>query len=131
MPSETAEIATAKLAGIKALFDTGRIRIYSGTAPANVDAALSGNTLLGELTFGATAFGTPAISAMTANAITVDTSADATGTATFFRLFKSDGTTVLLQGTVGTSGAELNLNTVSIIAGGTINITSMVYTQQR
>ena len=39
-----------------------------------------------------------------ANAITQDSSADATGTASFFRLYKSDGTTCVLQGTVGTSG---------------------------
>lgn len=131
MPSETAEVANAKLTGIASLFNSGRIRIYSGTAPANIDTALSGNTLLAEATFGATAFGAPSNAAMTANAITGDISADATGTATFFRWFKSDGTTPLTQGTVGTSGAELNLNSVSLIAGGTVNITSCVYTQQR
>jgi hypothetical protein len=131
MPSETVTVANAKLTGIAPLFNSGRIRIYSGTAPTNVDTALSGNTLLAELTFGSTAFGAPSNAAMTANSITGDTSADATGTATFFRWFDSTGATAYVQGTVGTSGAELNLNSVSLIAGGTVNITSCVYTQQR
>jgi hypothetical protein len=62
--------------------------------------------------------------------LTLDTSpalteaADATGTAAFFRLFQDDGTTVVLQGSVGTSGAELNLNTTSITTGVNVTITS-------
>src|SRR4051812_28323998 len=88
------------------------LRIYDGTPPASANAALSGNTKLAELT-AASPFA-PAASGgvLTASAILQDTSADATGTASFFRLYKSDGTTVIKQGTVGTSGADLNLNTV-------------------
>jgi hypothetical protein len=112
-----------------ALLNTGYLRIYSGTQPTNADAALSGNTLLAELTFGATAFGASANGVATANAITQDSAANATGTATFFRAFKSDGTTAVLDGTVGTSGADLNLNSVSIVSGGAVSVTSMTITQ--
>ena len=109
-------------------FNSGTLVIYAGTPPANADAALSGNTVLGTLTFGATAFAAASAGSATANAITQDSSADATGTATFYRAFKSDGTTVIEQGTVGTSGADLNLNTTSIVTGGPIQVSSFVRT---
>jgi hypothetical protein len=109
--------------------NNGRLRIYSGTVPADANAALSGNTLLADLTFGGTAFAAAANGVATANAITTDSSADATGTATFFRVLESDLTTVVFQGTVGTSGAELNLSSVSLIAGGSVSVSSLTYTQ--
>jgi hypothetical protein len=65
----------------------------------------------------------------TANAITSDSSADNTGTATFFRVLESDLTTVVFQGSVGTSGAELNLSSVSVIAGGPVSVSALTYTQ--
>ncbi len=66
----------------------GTIVVYDGTAPADVETALSGNTVLATLTFAATAFGnaadaTPGAIA-TANAIVDDTSAVAGNPATFF-----------------------------------------------
>lgn len=105
--------------------NSGRLRIYSGSVPANADAALGGATLLAELTMNATAFGAASGGTITANAITADTSADNTGTASFFRIFQSDGTTVVYQGTVGTSGADLNLNSTTINAGVQVQVTSL------
>lgn len=109
-------------------FNSGYLRIYSGTVPANADTALGAQVLLGTLTFGATAFGAASNGSMAANAITQDASADASGTASFYRAFKSDGTTVIEQGAVGTSGAELNLNTDAIAAGGPISVSSFTIT---
>jgi hypothetical protein len=114
---------------VTARANNGRLRIYSGTAPADANAALSGNTLLADLPFGATAFGAAANGVATANAITSDSSADNTGTATFFRVLESDLTTVVFQGSVGTSGAELNLSSVSVIAGGPVSVSALTYTQ--
>lgn len=104
------------------------LRIYSGTPPANANAALSGNTLLAELTCASPFAAGAASGVLTASAITQDASADATGTATFFRVYKSDGTTVAYQGTVGTSGADLNLNTTSIASGGPVSVSSLTIT---
>jgi hypothetical protein len=104
------------------------LRIYSGSAPANADAALSGNTLLAELPMSATPFAAPSGGTMTANAITADASADATGTAAFARIYKSGGSTCVVQLSVGTSGAEVNLSTLSIVSGGNVSCTSMVVT---
>jgi hypothetical protein len=109
--------------------NNGSLRIYAGTPPADANAGLSGNTLLANLPLSATAFGAAVNGVATANAITSDSSADATGTATFFRVLESDGTTVVFQGTVGTSGTELVLNNTSIVAGGNVSVTSLTYTQ--
>ncbi len=108
------------------------INIYSGTPPADADAALSGNTLLAQLTMSGTSF--PAATDLnpgariTANAITADSSADATGTATFFRILTQNAGTVTAQGTAGTASADLILNTVSITAGSTVSITAATVT---
>lgn len=98
------------------------IKLYTGTQPANANTALSGNTLLVTLTI-AGAFGTDSNGTLTFNTVT-DGTAVATGTATFFRIYKSDGTTVVMDGSVGTSSADLVLNTVSIATNDTVAITS-------
>lgn len=105
--------------------NSGFLRIYDGTPPATVDTALSGNTLLAELTLNATSFGAASGGVLTANAITSDASANATGTASFARIYQSNGTTQVLQCSVGTSGADLNLNTVSIVSGAAVAVTSL------
>lgn len=104
------------------------IRIYSGTAPVTADTALSGNTVLAELACSATLAPAAASGVLTLSTITQDSSADATGTATFYRWLKSDATTVIKQGTVSTSGADLNLNTTSIVIGGPVAVTSWTVT---
>lgn len=123
-----ANARNAALDAMSALFNTGYLRIYSGTQPANADTALSGNTLLAELRFGATAFGAASAGVSTANAITQDSSADATGTATFFRCLKSDGTTALLDGTTGTATTNMILNSTAIQSGAAVSITAMTIT---
>lgn len=107
---------------------SGILRIYSGTRPANVAAAITG-TILAELTTNASAFAAAASGGvLTASAITQDSSANNTGTATHFRLFKSDGTTAVIDGDVGTSGSDLNLTTTSIVATQPVSVTSFVIT---
>lgn len=104
------------------------IEIYSGSVPADADASIGAATLLASLTCSATAFtsvadDTPGAIATFAS-ITSDSSADATGTAAFFRIKTQTGGTVIAQGTVGTSAADLILNTVSITSGSTVSISS-------
>lgn len=50
------------------------------------------------------------------------------GIASFYRRTKSDGTTVIEQGLCGTSGSDLNLNSLTIAAGANVSITSGSYT---
>ena len=116
--------------------DDGYIRFYSGTRPAGPNTALSGNTLLAEARFGATAFGAPSGDTATANAITGDAAADASGIPTFARLFEDDGTTVVDDVSVGKtgSGAELIINTEDgsgnayITAGVPVDVASLTMT---
>lgn len=112
------------LDALAALYNSGKLRIYDGSQPANANTAISGQVLLAELTFNSTAFGSASSGVATANAITSDSSADATGTASWFRCVKSDGTTVLMDGTAGTSGCNLNLNSTSISSGATIGVSA-------
>lgn len=116
-------LATDFIADIGA---SAKINIYDGTPPANAGTALSGNNLLATIT-GPDPFGTASNGVITAGTLTDDSSADATGTATFFRILTS-GDTVLAQGTVGTSGADLNLNSTSIVAAGIVRVTSLTIT---
>src|SRR5260221_10205792 len=75
--------------------DNGYLRIYDGTQPATADTAITTQNLLSTLRFGATAFGGAANGVATANVITADPAAALSGTATWFRCLKSDGTTVV------------------------------------
>ena len=108
--------------------NSGFIKIYSGTQPADANTALSGNTLLATLTCNATFAPSASAATLTLNAVASDTNAAATGTAAFFRMLKSDASTVVMDGTVGTSGCDLNLNTTSIVSGATVACTSAVFT---
>lgn len=114
-----------------ALLNSGYLRIYDGTQPTNADTAIGAQVLLAELRFAATAFAAASAGVATANAITSDSSANATGTATWYRTLKSDGTTVVSDGSVGTSGANLNLNSVAITAGAAVDCTAFVFTQPK
>lgn len=105
-----------------------KLRIYDGTRPATPATAISTQVKLSELVCGTPFAPASSGGVLTANAISDDPSAAATGTASWFRLFKSDGTTVVTDGDVGTSGADLNLNTTSIVAGGPVQVTSYVLT---
>ena len=108
---------------------SGRLRVYNGTRPANPGTAITSQTMLVELTCNATAFA-PAASGgvLTANAISNGTAA-ATGTASWFRLFQSNGTTAIMDGDVGTSGSDLNLNNTSIATSQTVSVTSFTVTE--
>jgi len=118
--------------------NAGYIEIYTTAQPAGVDVAVSGQTLLGTLTMtggAGTAFGnaaddTPGAKA-TANTITNDTSADATGTAVWFRAYDSDGT-AFVDGSITATGAspegDMVLDDTSIVIGGTIALTSWTVT---
>lgn len=107
---------------------SGFLIIYSGTPPADANTALSGNTVLAQLTLNATFAPAASASVLTLNAITADSSADATGTATFFRLTTSSSTTYKMQGTVGAGSGDLSLNTTAIVIAAQVSCSSFVIT---
>lgn len=123
--------ANAACDALAALLNNGYFRIYDGAQPTNGDTAIGAQVLLAELRFNATAFGAAAAGVAAAAAIADDTDANATGTAAWFRCFKSDGTTAVFDGSVGTSGADLNLNTTAIVLHAAVSISSFSITQSK
>lgn len=114
----------AQANALAALCNGGFIKIYDGTQPASADTALSGNTLGVTLTFGATAFGAAVSGVITANPITSG-NAVASITPTFARIFKSDGTTVVMDVSAGASGANMTIG--AFTAGTTVSVSSFTH----
>lgn len=115
---------------LSARLNSGFLRIYDGTQPATAMVAVSTQTLLAELTFSATAAPATSNGLITFNALTADPSANATGTPTWFRAVQSNGTTVVMDGTAGASGCNLNLSGLTggqIIIGGTVSVSSFTH----
>ena len=113
--------------GLTDLLDNGFIEIRTGSSPG-VNSSATG-TLLATLNLSATAFATWSSGSGSANAISDDTSADATGTAGYFRAYKNGvtpGNAGTIDGTVSATGGggELQLNSTSVTAGATVEITS-------
>jgi hypothetical protein len=105
---------------------SGLLRIYNGSRPATGGTA---TTLLAELALSATFAPGASSGVLTASSITQDGSADNAGTASWFRIVKSDGTTHVMDGSVGTSGSDLNLTTTTIVATQPVSVTSFVLTE--
>jgi hypothetical protein len=112
----------AAVDAVTALADGGTIEVRTGSQPATASDTATG-TLLVTFTLAATAYGAGASGVATLAGTPISGTATATGTAGWFRVKGSGGSTVL-DGAVGTSGAELNLSTTSITSGGTVQITS-------
>lgn len=109
------------------LANGGYLRLYDGAQPATADDAISGQTLLAETTFSSPAFGAAVAGVITANSITADSDAKATGTASWFRVTKSDGAP-LLDGSAGVSGCDLTLNSTAIQQHAKVSVSSLVHT---
>lgn len=117
------QITAARDAGAGA----GLIRIYDGVRPAKGGAP---TTLLAELTFSDPSAPAAAGGVLTANPITGDASANASGAATWFREVDSDGNFVLDgDASLSGGGGDLILNDVNIVAGQPVNISSNVSTE--
>ncbi|MGH3576229.1 MAG: hypothetical protein ACRDU0_01525 [Mycobacterium sp.] len=116
-------------------YNAGTIRILTGAAPGDADAAETGTNLvdvtLPNPMFGAASAALPSV--LTANAITAATIL-ATGTAGYGRM-KANGDDGLsstterrVQFAVGTSGSDMNFNSLSLVSGGSLTITSLTIT---
>lgn len=127
-PKISSTAVNAQADALSDLLDNGYLRIYDGTQPANANTAVSTQVLLAELRFNATAAPSASGGTLIMSAITQDSSANATGTATWFRALKSDGSTVVFDGSVGTSGCDISLGSTSITSGSSVGVTSMTFT---
>jgi len=123
-----ASLRNARLDEIKTAVDAGtgagKIRVYDGTRPATGGTA---TTLLFETTFSDPSFPAASAGVLTASSITADSSANATGTATWGRAVDSDDN-FIMDFSAGESGTDLILVTADIVAGTEQAITSFVIT---
>lgn len=105
------------------------LKIRTGAAPASCATADSG-TVLATCNLPADAMAAASGGSKAKNGTWEDTSADNAGTAAHFRLYKSDGTTCVLQGTVTATGGggDMTVDNTSFAAGQAFSITGFTLT---
>ena len=104
------------------------LRIYdlTGAAPGSCEAAITAGTLV-SITCPSDYFTAASGGSMVKTGTWSDASADAAGTADFFRMFEATGATCLLQGSVGV-GLDMTLDNYVIAAGQTVTISTFTVT---
>jgi hypothetical protein len=121
-------VRNAMLDAIESTINTSAIlKIRTGSAPADCATADSG-TVLATLTLPSDWMAAAASGQKAKSGTWQDTSADASGTAAHFRIYDSGGTTCHIQGTAGTSGTDMILDSASFTAGQSFTITSFTLT---
>lgn len=123
--------ANAAADAVCGLLDNGYLRIYDGAQPSDANTAVGAQVLLAELRFGSPAFAAASGGIAAANAITQDDDANATGTAAWFRAVQSDGSSVVFDGSVATSGANINMNNVAIAQHAIVALSAFSYAQSK
>lgn len=101
------------------VLDSGKFKVYDSSQPTDCDTALGAQVLLANLPMNADSFAAASAASKAANAITNDSSADATGTATWVTMTTS-GDQREIDGSAGTSGANANFNSVAISSGAAV-----------
>lgn len=123
-----AATANAIADAVAALCDGGTIKVYDGAQPATADTAVGAQTLLATCTFANPAFSTAVAGVATAHAITQDASADADGTAAWFRVLDSSAAAVM-DGSVGVGASfDLQVVTTTVVAAAAFPVDSMTIT---
>ena len=108
------------------------LAIFSGTAPANCSVANSGTQLV-SMTLPADYMSAASGGQQSKAGTWEDTSADADGTAGYFRLFANSTTNsgeCVMQGTCGatSSGADMELDNTTIATGQQVTISTFTIT---
>lgn len=123
-----AAMATALIAQIDGGSGPATLAFYTGTQPAGPGSAITGQVLLGTLTCSDPS-STQADGVITFEAITQDSAADASGTASWARLADSAGAGVAdFDVTAAAGDGAIKLNTTTVVAGGPIAMTSLTIT---
>ena len=118
-------VKTEQAQAVADVFNTSgtTLSIYTGSQPADADSSATG-TLLATLNLP-----NPCFSAASSGAIsktgTWSGTASASGTAGWFRI---ENGSYRIDGTIGTSGQDMNLSSTSIISGGTVTINTASFT---
>lgn len=111
-------------AGVSAI-----LKIRTGAAPANPAAADSG-TVLATLTLPSDWMAAASGGTKAKSGTWQDAAADAAGTAGHFRIYKSDGVTCQMQGTVTATGGggDMTLDNTVLAVGQVVTVTGFTLT---
>ena len=131
--SKNARLANAVVAAqadlLARALDNGYLRIYSGMQPAGADTAVTDQVLLVELRLG-----NPSAPASINGVLALETvdsvTTSGTGTATWFRCLSADGSSPVLDGSVGLAAATPNLAlaTTDVMSGGLFVLDTYTHT---
>jgi hypothetical protein len=112
------------------VLNSGLYGIFDGTQPTDADTAIGAQVLLAELSFGSTAFAAAAAGSKAANAITQDSSANASGTATWASAYASSRSSAgVIDMSAGTATVNLTLNSAGISSGAAVSVSSLTISQ--
>lgn len=121
------EVRNARLDAIEAVIGTApKLRIYSGSPPANTAAAATG-TLLVDMTLPSDFLAAASGGSKTLNGTWSATGA-ANGIAGYYRVWNSVLTLCHEQGTVGQGTGDLSLDNTNIATGQAVNVTAFTKT---
>ncbi len=123
-------VRNAMLDAIETQAGTSAImKIRTGTVPANCAAADSG-TVLATLNLPSDWMAAASSGAKAKSGTWQDASADASGTAAHWRLYQSDGTTVVAQGTVTVTGGagDMEVDNTTFASGQTFTVSTFTLT---
>jgi hypothetical protein len=104
------------------------LRIYTGTQPADCATAASGSLLV-SVTCPSSWLGSASAGVVSGAGLPWAANASATGTAGYYRIYDSAGTTCHEQGNIATSGADMNVDNTSFASGQTFSVTSFSKTE--
>lgn len=130
-PHLSNEAVNAELDALTALLNGGFINVYDGTQPATGDTALTTQVLLAIFTFGTPAFAAAIAGVAQANAVGSEANAPASGIATWYRMFKSNHSSPVMDGSVATLAANLILTSVNITIHDVIPLDAFTLTASK
>jgi hypothetical protein len=109
-------------AGVSAI-----MKIRTGAQPADCGTADSG-TVLATLNLPSDWMAAAAAGAKAKSGTWQDAAADAAGVAGHFRVYKTDGTTCIIQGSCGIGSGDLQLDNTNIAVGQVVTVTGFTLT---
>ena len=120
------DIVNAQAQIIIDALNNGYLNIYNSIQPANANTPISTQQLLVSLVLSSPSAPAPVngLITFTPPAVAI---ASGSGAATWFRLFQSDGVTAVMDGSVALAGANLNLSSVTVVAGARVQIAEFTH----
>jgi hypothetical protein len=103
------------------------LKIFTGSPPVNCAAADSG-TVLATVNLPSDWMAAASDGSKSKSSTWEDLSADNTGTAGHFRVYDNGVTACGIQGTVGTSGTDMTVNSTSFTAGQSFTVNTFTIT---